>query len=143
MKHSEYNGIQENEATEFASFLNRAGKKLRFLTMFKLKWINFFFHILKEFPRHLTFHQHLTDTVLCQPGGLFLKTRHSLSICEGECEWLYTCLHSLEIIPRHSFSCLRILSNACWWIQILLFQEILPDILLEFFVFLFKTIKYT
>lgn len=118
--------------TEFASFLIRAGKKLKFLTMFKLKWIFFFyFHSLKEFPRHLSFHQHLTDAILCQPGGLFRKTRHSLSICEGDCERLYTCLHSLEIIPRHSISCLKILSDACMLIQILLFPKILPDILPE------------
>lgn len=35
MNHSEYNGIQENEVTEFASILNKAGEKLKFLTMFK------------------------------------------------------------------------------------------------------------
>lgn len=32
MSHSEYNRIQENEETEFASFLNRVGGKVKFLT---------------------------------------------------------------------------------------------------------------
>lgn len=90
----------------------------------------------------LSCHQHLADTILCQLGRLFLKTRDILSICEGQ----YTCLHCFKTVPRHTFSYL--LDSEFFLMptgdsRFSLFQEILPNILPEFCVVLLQTIKHT